>query len=217
VDKTTRAAFQLRWEWEGLTFCRRLSLPYVYGLICYNEYMSRPIAIIVGVVVIVILVFALLGLGSGAPVAQAPNLPSSGEEGNITPPQSSPQLRGGGATTPPPVSADASAGGSAPLLKEEREITITYTDEGFSPSMVTVKKGTKVTFTNASSKLFWPASGPHPEHTGYPEKGSCGGSAFDACTALGPGKSWSLVFSVPGEWKYHDHVNAGKRGTVVVE
>ena len=37
-------------------------------------------------------------------------------------------------------------------------IIITYTDDGFSPSLLTIKKGEAVKFVNKSEKNMWPAS-----------------------------------------------------------
>src|SRR6185436_980984 len=42
------------------------------------------------------------------------------------------------------------------------DTVIKITDDGFSPSSITVKKGTKVTFANFTNNYAWPASDPHP-------------------------------------------------------
>ena len=101
--------------------------------------------------------------------------------------------------------------------------TITYTANGFSPNKITVKQGTKVTFVNSSPESFWPASAKHPTHTVYPESDikKCGtseaDSIFDACSGIPPGGGWSFVFNSPGTWNYHDHLNASRFGSIVVE
>ena len=41
---------------------------------------------------------------------------------------------------------------------------VTYTDTGFAPLSVTIKKGTTVTFVNESSRGMWVASAVHPTH-----------------------------------------------------
>lgn len=94
---------------------------------------------------------------------------------------------------------------------------VTYNDAGFSPSSITVEKGATVVFENKSSYVFWPASAPHPAHDGYPEEGGCGGGAFDACGEIPSGKSWSFRFDIPGMWGYHNHLEPGDTGTIVVE
>ncbi len=98
------------------------------------------------------------------------------------------------------------------LLKE-----VLITDNGFSPKEIKIKKGDTVRWTNQSSALSWPASAIHPTHSIYPEKGGCIDSSFDACKGLNKGESFTFVFNFPGSWKYHDHLNPSKAGTVVVE
>lgn len=94
---------------------------------------------------------------------------------------------------------------------------VVVTDNGFSPKEVKIKKGDSVRWTNQSSALSWPASAIHPTHSIYPEKGGCIDSAFDACRELNKGESFTFVFNFSGSWKYHDHLNPSKVGTVVVE
>lgn len=95
---------------------------------------------------------------------------------------------------------------------------ITFTDAGYSPSSVTIKKGQTVRYVNNSNTGTWPASANHPSHTVYPQKSAtdCLGSSFDACHNLKPGESWEFTFTEVGTWGYHDHSNAKFRGTVVV-
>src|SRR3989344_4998968 len=51
------------------------------------------------------------------------------------------------------------------------ETTIVYSDSGFFPKEVTVKKGSMVTFKNESLLKMWPASAKHPTHEVYPGSG----------------------------------------------
>jgi len=107
----------------------------------------------------------------------------------------------------PPVS-------QAPAVKEN---VVTYTNSGYSPNTLTVKKSETVTFKNQSSQSMWTASGVHPTHRGYPTTGGCIGSTFDACQGVQPGNSWSFKFDISGTWKYHNHLNPSDTGTIVVE
>lgn len=86
--------------------------------------------------------------------------------------------------------------------------TVEYTDNGFSPKTITVKKGTKVTFTNNSSTSMWVASDVHPTHQLLP--------GFDELTSAAKGGSYAYTFAKVGTWTYHNHVNPTMRGTVVV-
>ncbi len=95
--------------------------------------------------------------------------------------------------------------------------TIEITSSGFSPSTLTVSKGTTVTFITMDGGEYWPASAVHPSHTVYPTEGGCIGSTFDACKGLAEGETFEFTFDETGEWSYHDHLNPGIRGTIIVE
>ena len=109
---------------------------------------------------------------------------------------------------------------SAPASEQKtmtEPITIKMSSTGFNPASVTVKAGQSVTWINKDAIGHWPASGPHPIHTEYPETGGCSSSTFDACAGIAPGKSWSFTFNLKGSWKYHDHLNPNLWGMVVVK
>jgi len=94
---------------------------------------------------------------------------------------------------------------------------VTYTDSGFSPSTLTIKKGDTVIFKNTASDAMRVASNPHPVHNGYPTTGGCVSSTFDSCTNIAPGQSWSFKFDIVGTWGYHNHLNPNEGGTIVVQ
>lgn len=85
---------------------------------------------------------------------------------------------------------------------------IVLTSDGFSPSEISIKKGTTVTFTTNSNQPFWPASDLHPSHLLYPE--------FDPRKPIQPDKSWTFTFDKVGTWPFHDHLFPAYRGRVVV-
>ncbi|MDP3004153.1 MAG: hypothetical protein Q8N43_01435 [Candidatus Azambacteria bacterium] len=86
---------------------------------------------------------------------------------------------------------------------------VTYSESGFSPSVLRVKIGTTVSFKNEESAPMWVASNPHPIHTDY--------SGFDAKRGYSKGESYSFTFTKLGTWKYHNHLNPGESGTIIVE
>lgn len=94
---------------------------------------------------------------------------------------------------------------------------ITYTDSGFSPSTLTVKKGDTVIFKNTASDDMRVASNPHPRHNGYPTTGGCVSSTFDSCSDIKPDTSWSFTFDIVGTWGFHNHLNPSEGGTIVVQ
>ena len=101
----------------------------------------------------------------------------------------------------------------------ETIITVTYTDKGFSPSPITVKKGQSVTFINKSSHRMWVAVDEHPTHLlydGTSKSQHCpdiSGNAFDQCIA---GDSYTFTFKKTGSWEYHNHTLASDEGIVTV-
>lgn len=86
---------------------------------------------------------------------------------------------------------------------------IVYTDSGFSPATVTIKVGQMVAWTNNSSRSMWVATDPHPAHTQL--------SGFDAEVGASPGGTYNFTFTKAGTWTYHNHLNPGDHGTIIVE
>jgi plastocyanin len=86
--------------------------------------------------------------------------------------------------------------------------TITFTDSGFSPALVTVKSGDTIRITNKSSQPIQVDSNPHPAHTDDTELNV---GAVDA------GASKTFVLTTKGTWGYHDHLSPGFTGRINVE
>lgn len=128
-------------------------------------------------------------------------------------------LTGTDASNDTDLNGSGSLSGDVSVDVGSSPVVVTYTENGFSPSKVTIKKGQAVRFVNgATGQDTWPASAVHPTHSVYPEKSAndCLGSSFDACKAVKPGESWTFTFNSVGEWRYHDHLHASKFGSVVV-
>lgn len=100
---------------------------------------------------------------------------------------------------------------------------ITYTDSGYIPNTITIKKGEIVIWKNESSVPMWTASAGHPTHKTYPDTNIAlclslrPVAMFDACKTYGPGESWSFAFYNVGTWGYHNHVKASHWGKIIVE
>ncbi len=92
--------------------------------------------------------------------------------------------------------------------QEPQEYQVSMTDSGYTPKDLTVKRGDTVTFINNGTKDIWPASAPHPSHTDYP--------AFDPKQGVAVGESWSFTFDRVGNWRFHDHLNPTRTGSVRV-
>jgi plastocyanin len=92
---------------------------------------------------------------------------------------------------------------------QQAAATVKYTDKGFEPAIVTIKKGETVQWINENSNAqMWVASNPHPTHTDYP--------GFDQDEGVSAGSSYSFTFRNSGVWGYHNHLNPDVTGRVVV-
>ncbi len=117
-----------------------------------------------------------------------------------------------GSTTPEMIVAN-----SAPA-----SVTVKYTDQGFSPKEITIESGMTVNFVNESSKKMWVASAKHPDHTVYSGTSlsqHCPDTAnisFDECRGDDAGYTFTFNFNKEGVWKYHDHLDPTKFGSVTV-
>lgn len=98
---------------------------------------------------------------------------------------------------------------------------VEYTADGFTPSSMTITAGESVTWVQADNAPdMWVASNQHPSHTEYDGTNlneHCENetsTTFDQCES---GDRYSFTFDKAGEWGYHNHLNSGHTGTVVVE
>lgn len=89
------------------------------------------------------------------------------------------------------------------------DVTITLSEEGFSPEKITINKGDTVLFKTTRETYFWPASNLHPTHELYSE--------FDPQEPIDPQQSWSFTFEETGQWQYHDHLAPYYTGTITVK
>lgn len=112
--------------------------------------------------------------------------------------------------TPPATGTSPSTGEpTAPQDPDIAVFEVSYNGTAFVPAQLTIKNGDIVIFKNESGKSFWPASGPHPEHTNYPE--------FDPKKAIPTGQDWQFKFTKSGQWGYHDHLNSSVVGRIIVQ
>ena len=159
---------------------------------------------------IVVAVLILLGLGFyvyNSRQTQAPTVENSTNTTAPTNEEASNNASGTSlANTPEAANNDTHFSGEADIQPAVHQVV--YDGKAFSPASLTVKAGDTVVFKNNSTSAFWPASGPHPTHTNYPE--------FDPKKAIPAGGSWSFVFTKVGTWPYHNHLNSSQFGTIIV-
>lgn len=91
----------------------------------------------------------------------------------------------------------------------KNELNVIYTNEGFTPKEIKIKKGEKIKFINLSDRKMWVASNNHPEHDIYPE--------FDQKEITLRGTEYEFTFEKIGNWGYHNHLYSNHTGTIIVE
>lgn len=85
--------------------------------------------------------------------------------------------------------------------------TITYTDQGFSPSSLTVKAGATIRVVNNASDALEFSSDNHPTHLNNSELNM---------DVLNTGETGTFTVTKTGEYGFHDHLNASNEGTLTV-
>ncbi|MDE1925124.1 MAG: cupredoxin family copper-binding protein [Patescibacteria group bacterium] len=97
-------------------------------------------------------------------------------------------------------SAPQNSNASVPTPASSQPMSVAISNFAFSPNQISVKAGTKVTWTNNDSVA----------HTVTSNTG-----AFDSGT-LNPGSAYSFTFSTPGTFSYHCRIHPNMTATVVV-
>ena len=87
-------------------------------------------------------------------------------------------------------------------------LSVSVTDQGFTPQVLQVKVGKTVTWTNNTTTAIAVASSPHPTHTDY--------SPLNL-GQINPGESKSVTFPSAGTYNYHNHLNPVQKGTIIVQ
>lgn len=123
-------------------------------------------------------------------------------------------LMGGDAAAPADQSNEQrqTQSDAAPSAVQEDEdavqaTTITFTDDGFEPAELTVKKGSVVTVKNNSAERVQFSSDDHPTHRLNTEMN---------LRTLQPGEAASFTAETVGRHGFHDHIDDSKTGTLIV-
>ena len=115
----------------------------------------------------------------------------------------------GGITGQPSTPAQSTTKqGTGGAIPKETIVNVNLTSSGFDPKTITIKTGTRAIWVNKSGGDATVNSAVHPTHQLFPPLNL--GQFPD-------GSSVQLVFDKPGTYKYHNHLNPGQTGTVVVE
>jgi hypothetical protein len=78
---------------------------------------------------------------------------------------------------------------------------------GFYPEIIHIEENESISFINMTLSPSWPAAGPHPTHTTYPD--------FDPNKGIPPGHTWTFTFAKEGTFTFHDHYSPLMKGIVV--
>jgi plastocyanin len=78
----------------------------------------------------------------------------------------------------------------------------------FSPSAITIKKGSSVIWSNTDNVPHRIASNPHPGHSDLPDLYS---------DSINSSDKYRFTFNTPGTFGYHDEVDPAINGTIIVE
>jgi plastocyanin len=170
----------------------------------------------IGAVVIVLLVLGFIVKGNSSPKTMTPGTASSSE--SVQTATTTTNSTGQGSAPASGSTGTVSSNTSGPKI-----VTVTYDGSSFSPSTVTIHIGDTIKFVDSSANPMWVASNVHPSHTQYDgtaisehcAAGYAGPAPFDEC---GISKAtYSFTFTKAGTWSYHNHLNVGASGNVVVK
>lgn len=87
-------------------------------------------------------------------------------------------------------------------------VRIKITSRGFEPATVSVKKGSRITWTNTDSKLHQIQANPHPTGDSLPGLKS---------EILNNGQSYGYVVTSTKPISYHDHLNPTTNGSIDIQ
>ena len=91
-------------------------------------------------------------------------------------------------------------------------VTVTYTNTGFTPFSVTLKKGGTLIWKNDANDQVQIGVNPHPVHTGN-RAITNGEFTLD----LNPGGTKTLTINDTGTFSYHNHLDPTESGTIIVQ
>ncbi|HVW66108.1 MAG TPA: S-layer homology domain-containing protein [Candidatus Peribacteraceae bacterium] len=93
--------------------------------------------------------------------------------------------------------------GTSSETTSQGQTTVTYTNSGFSPSILHVKVGTTVTFKNLSNNSMWIAGSSYP--------------GLDSQQGYATGEIYAFTFNRVGTWSYENRLHASDTATIVVD
>ncbi len=94
---------------------------------------------------------------------------------------------------------------------------VSYTDRGFEPAYLVIKKNDTVRFSNNSSGELWVSATAASSESIYPGTGNeCGQSTLDSCALIEHGRYWQFTFDRAGTWGIQNNSLVDMKGSVQV-
>ncbi len=106
------------------------------------------------------------------------------------------------------IAMDKGLASPAPLPSKPQTFNVDIKDFTFTPSVLNIKKGDTVVWTNSDTAAHQVASNPHPAHTEHPELNS---------PVLSTGGTFSVTLTQSGTYNYHCHLHPSMSGQIIVE
>jgi plastocyanin len=107
-----------------------------------------------------------------------------------------------------PLKQKTTSTSQSPTRYTLKETSIMLTQSGFSPRIVTIKKGEGIIWINKSNAKATINSADHPTHKKFPEVNL---GEFVTTTSI------THVFAKIGIYEYHNHYNPQETGTIIVQ
>jgi plastocyanin len=112
---------------------------------------------------------------------------------------------------PPAEGNNNQTGDQTQGCREDKRVTVTYNGSGFSPSSAQLEVCENLVWSNNSSSQVEIGVDPHPVHSGDKEI-----TDGQFSLMVGPGESKTVVVEKAGTFNYHNHLDSGQTGTIVV-
>jgi len=103
-------------------------------------------------------------------------------------------------------------GATAATLLADKSVLVTYGDNGFTPAVIQIKRGTTVRFLNTSGKALRIAPVNDPSGSGGAQS-----YEFSSSKSVRQGDSFNVSVAVPGVWAYKNLNAPGAVGVAIVE
>jgi plastocyanin len=169
--------------------------------------MNRKYMAISTLLILVALLSACSSNKSPVPTATATTAPTAtATQEATTAPTAEATTAATQEATPMAATQEATTAAGASGTSSQTEVQVQMINTTFDPKEITIKAGTKVTWTNNDSTGHTVTSGTRGNPSGLFDSGN-----------VAPGQTFSFVFDTPGTYNYYCQYHQGMDGTVIVQ